>query len=131
MGYSPAESHVHADEIGDAFTDDMVERMSERLGHPDRCPHGWPIDTQTEQLENRELLALSDVEPGVTVDVVRLAEHDGELLNWFYDEGYIPGKRVEVLDYRRAAHQIKVRLEGTERAISDSAAEGLFVRPAA
>ena len=131
MGYSPAESHVHADEIGDAFTDEMVERMSERLGHPDRCPHGWPIDTKTEQLENRELLALSDVEPGVTVDVVRLAEHDGDLLNWFYDEGYVPGKRVEVLDYRRAAHQIKVRVEGTERAISDSAAEGLFVRPAA
>jgi hypothetical protein len=36
-----------------------------------------------------------------------------------------------VLDYRRAAHQIKVRVEGSERAISDQAAEGLFVRPTA
>src|SRR5215210_7591165 len=40
LGYSAAESHVHADELGDALTDDMVERIAERLGNPDRCPHG-------------------------------------------------------------------------------------------
>src|SRR5918993_5791039 len=45
MGYTAAESHVHADELGDALNDDMVERIAERLGHPDRCPHGWPVDT--------------------------------------------------------------------------------------
>src|SRR5213082_1823052 len=35
MGYTPAEAHVHADEIGESFSDDMIERVSERLGHPD------------------------------------------------------------------------------------------------
>src|SRR2546426_12752674 len=45
MGYTPAEAHVHADEIGESFSDDMVERISEKLGNPDRCPHGWPVDT--------------------------------------------------------------------------------------
>ena len=44
MGYTAAESHVHADELGDTFTDDMVERINERLGNPERCPHGWPVD---------------------------------------------------------------------------------------
>ena len=47
MGYTPEESHVQADELGDTFTDDMIERINERLGHPDRCPHGWPVDTAT------------------------------------------------------------------------------------
>jgi DtxR family Mn-dependent transcriptional regulator len=42
MGYTAAEAHVHADEIGESFSDDMIERVSEKLGHPDRCPHGWP-----------------------------------------------------------------------------------------
>src|SRR5205814_9439178 len=37
MGYTPAEAHVHADELGDTFSDDMVGRIEERLGHPDRC----------------------------------------------------------------------------------------------
>ena len=45
MGYTAAEAHVHADELGDTFSDDMVERIRERLGNPERCPHGWPIDT--------------------------------------------------------------------------------------
>src|SRR6478609_11454528 len=26
MGYTPAEAHVHADEIGESFSDDMIER---------------------------------------------------------------------------------------------------------
>ena len=43
------EAHVHADELGDTFTDDMVERIEERLGNPDRCPHGWPVDPAFEQ----------------------------------------------------------------------------------
>ena len=64
MGYTAAEAHVHADELGDTFTDDMVERIEEKLGHPDRCPHGWPVDTDVEQAENRELEPLSALEPG-------------------------------------------------------------------
>jgi len=61
MGYTAAESHVHADELGDTFTDEMIERINERLGGPDRCPHGWPVDTEFEQAENAELVALAEL----------------------------------------------------------------------
>src|ERR687894_1715726 len=64
MGYTAAEAHVHADELGDTFTDDMVERIRERLGNPERCPHGWPVDPQFEQAENRELAPLAELEAG-------------------------------------------------------------------
>src|SRR3954463_5539121 len=76
MGYTAAEAHVHADELGDTFSDDMVARIDERLGHPDRCPHGWRVDTEAEQEENRELVALAELEPGRRATIVRLAEHD-------------------------------------------------------
>ena len=52
MGYTAAEAHVYADDIGETFSDDMVERMEEKLGNPDRCPHGWPVDPAFEQAEN-------------------------------------------------------------------------------
>ena len=67
MGYTAAESHVHADELGDTFTDEMIERINERLGGPDRCPHGWPVDTEFEQAENAELVALAELEVDVRV----------------------------------------------------------------
>jgi DtxR family Mn-dependent transcriptional regulator len=128
MGYTPAEAHVHADEIGESFSDDMIERVSERLGHPDRCPHGWPVDTEFEQAENRELSPLADLAPGAHAQIVRLAEHDGELLHWFYDQGFVPGTELEVREAQPAAEQLTVQVNGDERSISEKAAAGLFVR---
>ena len=124
LGYTPAESHVHADEIGDTFTDDMIERMAERLGGPDRCPHGWPVDPAFEQHENRELAALADLAPGERGTIVRLAEHDGELLHWFYDHGLVPGVEVEM-------GKNAVLVGGARQAVGAREAEGLFVRRAA
>jgi DtxR family Mn-dependent transcriptional regulator len=131
MGYTPAESHVHADELGDTFTEDMIERIEAKLGYPDRCPHGWPVDTEFEQRENLELAPLAELGPGTRATIVRLAEHDGDLLHWFYDEGLVPGREIEVQEAQPAAGQMTVRLNGTVRAIGDKAAAGLFVRPAA
>jgi DtxR family Mn-dependent transcriptional regulator len=129
MGYTAAEAHVQADLLGDTFTDEMVERIEEKLGRPDRCPHGWPVDPDFEQAENQELAPLSDLEVGARATIVRLAEHDGELLHWFYDEGLVPGREVEVSETHPAAGQVTVKLNGGERAIGEKAAAGLFVRP--
>jgi DtxR family Mn-dependent transcriptional regulator len=131
MGYTAAEAHVHADELGDTFTDDMVGRIDERLGHPDRCPHGWPVDPDVEQAENRELEPLSALAPGAHATIVRLAEHDGDLLHWFYDEGLVPGTAIELRAAEPAAGQFRVRVAGGDKAIGEKAAAGLFVRPAA
>src|SRR4026209_888934 len=64
MGYTASESHVYADEMGDTFTDEMIDRIYARLGRPDRCPHGWPVSTGFEQTENQGLVALAELEPG-------------------------------------------------------------------
>ncbi len=130
LGYTGAEAHVHADELGDTFSDDMMERIAEKLGHPDRCPHGWPVDTQFEQEENRELTPLSDLAPGARATIVRLAEHDGELLHWFYDQGLVPGRELQLEQAQPAAGQVTVRLNGDQRAIGEKAAAGLFVKRA-
>jgi Mn-dependent DtxR family transcriptional regulator len=129
MGYTAAEAHVHADELGDTFSDDMVERISAKLGHPDRCPHGWPVDPDFEQAENVELAALAELEPGSRATIVRLAEHDGELLHWFYDEGLVPGSEIELEAASPEAGSFRVRLDGREHALGEKAAAGLFVRP--
>jgi Mn-dependent DtxR family transcriptional regulator len=134
MGYTGAEAHERADLLGDTFTEEMIERIDEKLGHPDRCPHGWPVDTDVEQQENLELSALAALSPGTRATIVRLAEHDGELLHWFYDQGLVPGREIEMQSAEPAADQFMIRLidNGSpdgERAISEKAAAGLFVKP--
>ena len=68
--------------------------------------------------------------PGTHATIVRLAEHDGELLHWFYDQGFVPGTELEVQETQPAAEQLTVRLNGDEKTIAEKAAAGLFVRPA-
>jgi DtxR family Mn-dependent transcriptional regulator len=130
MGYTAYESHERADEMGDTFDDDMVERIDDKLGHPQRCPHGWPVDPAVEQAENAELAPLATLPTGARATIVRLAEHDGDLLHWFYDQGLVPGTSVLVQSAEPAADQFTVAIEKVgERAISEKAAAGLFVRP--
>ena len=130
MGYTGYEAHERADELGDTFDDEMVARMHEKLGRPDRCPHGWPVDPEFEQAENRELQPLAELEPGGRATIVRLAEHDGDLLHWFYDRGLVPGAELEVRAVESAAGQFRVTVGGSEQAIGEKAAAGLYVRPA-
>jgi DtxR family Mn-dependent transcriptional regulator len=129
MGYTGYEAHERADELGDTFDDEMIARIDDKLGHPERCPHGWPVDPEVEQAENRELAPLAALEPGTEATIVRLAEHDGELLHWFYDQGLVPGTSIVVRATQPAADEVTIALNGGERAISEKAAAGLFVRP--
>jgi DtxR family Mn-dependent transcriptional regulator len=130
MGYTGYEAHERADELGDTFDDEMVARMHEKLGYPDRCPHGWPVEPDVEQAENAELASLASLSAGAGATIVRLAEHDGDLLHWFYDHELVPGTELVVESADPAAAQFVVRVGGEKRAISEKAAAGLFVRPA-
>jgi DtxR family Mn-dependent transcriptional regulator len=130
MGYTAAESHVQADELGDTFTDEMIERINERLGRPERCPHGWPVEPEAEQAENAVLVSLGELGAGREAEIVRLAEHDGDLLHWFYEEGLVPGTRVSVRRGEPAAGELEVAVNGAERALSEKAADGIYVRAA-
>src|SRR5256885_1739705 len=117
-------------ELGDTVDDEMIERIDDKLGHPQRCPHGWPVDPAVEQAENAELAPLATLPTGARATIVRLAEHDGDLLHWFYDQGLVPGTSILVRTAAPAADQFTVAIEKVgERAISEKAAAGLFVRP--
>jgi DtxR family transcriptional regulator, Mn-dependent transcriptional regulator len=129
MGYTAAEAHVHADELGDTFSDEMIERVAKRLGNPERCPHGWPVDPDVEQAENEELRPLAELDDGAKATIVRLAEHDGDLLHWFYDQGLEPGRVLQMKSADPAAGSFRVKLGRREETIGEKAAAGLFVRP--
>ena len=130
MGYTAAEAHVHADELGDTFSDEMIERVDERLGRPERCPHGWPVDPDVERAENEELKPLAELDDGASATIVRLAEHDGALLHWFYDQGLEPGRKLRMKAADPDAGSYRVKVGTREETLGEKAAAGLFVRPA-
>ena len=75
--------------------------------------------------------SLARIPAGTGATIVRLAEHDGDLLHWFYEQGLVPGTVLSVLRVDAAAGLLTVEIGGREHALSDRAAAGLFVLPAA
>ena len=130
MGYTPAESHVHADELGDAFTDDMVERLDAQLGHPERCPPRARRGPAGRGSPRARASGRSASRAGSAATIMRLAEHDGDLLHWFYEQGLVPGTRVLLERVDSAAGQLTLEVGGQHRAIGEKAAAGLYVLPA-
>ncbi|NJM40875.1 MAG: metal-dependent transcriptional regulator [Anaerolineae bacterium] len=51
MGYSWHEVYPMAAASSNHLDDDLIERMFEQLGHPDRCAHGDPIPSRDGKLE--------------------------------------------------------------------------------
>ena len=129
MGYTAAEAHVHADELGDTFNDDMVERIEERLGHPERCRTAGRSTPTFEQAENRELEPLAGARAGRARDdrAARRARRRPAAL--VLRRGLDAGRRLRGRRGREGAGQFSVRLNGGDRAIGHDAAAGLFVRP--
>ncbi len=141
LDYEPAAVHSTSEDLIDTFTDEMVDRIHERLGYPERDPHGWPVAPEEEQRENGELLTLAELAVGERCEIVRVAKSDRELLGWLFEEGFTPGAHVQVQDVQAAAGHLRVRMDradgadangdgGDERVIAQKAARSLFVRRA-
>ena len=129
MGYTAAESHVHADELGDALNDDMVERIAERLGHPDAArtggrstrPSSRPRTGNWRRWRHRAGDARrSSGSPSTTATCSTGSTTRGSR----------PGPRSRSPRLPRGGGRSRLRVDGEERAVGDKAA-GLFVRPAA
>ena len=114
-----------------AFSDDMIERdraSSSAIPTAARTAgRSTPTSSRPRTRSSRRSPSSSRARAPT---IVRLAEHDGELLHWFYDQGFVPGTDVEVREAQPAAEQLTVRLDGDEQTIAEKAASGLFVRPA-
>lgn len=130
MGYDGAESHDKADAIDGGFDEEMVTRLWEKLGRPERCPHGYPIDAHHELRENPTLKPLTKLDAGEAT-IVRIAEHDGELLHFFYDAGLVPGTEVTVVSGAHdATGTITIQVGEDELLLTFDQARGIYARAA-
>lgn len=75
---------------------DVTEpHLYESLGRPQRSPFGYPIPGRS---PNRKLpmTTLADIREGQTAEIDRVFEEDEQLLQFFHDEGILPGRKVLV-----------------------------------
>lgn len=89
--------HEEAERLEHAISDQLLERMSELLGHPTVDPHGDPIPTEEGLIDEEILAGLTDVEVGQKVRIRRVTAQDPDMLQYLASVGLIPEQTVVVL----------------------------------
>jgi DtxR family Mn-dependent transcriptional regulator len=78
LGMDAVSAHEQAHTIEHAMSEDMAQRISERLGHPLTCPHGNPIPGNATSgmafLKEQNAVRLSEARAGQSVRVVLISE---------------------------------------------------------
>jgi DtxR family Mn-dependent transcriptional regulator len=99
VGLGWAESDEEAARLQGAISPRVEARLDELLGHPETCPHGNPIDTETARRRPAGV-PLSQVEAGQRATVYRItedAEEDAGLLSYLEARALTPGAPISIL----------------------------------
>jgi DtxR family Mn-dependent transcriptional regulator len=87
----------YADRLEHAVSDELVERIDERLGRPDIDPHGAPIPDAEGQIELQHFVALADLSPGQVGLVRRVSDREPGFLQYLQEQGIGLDSLLEVI----------------------------------
>lgn len=83
LGYSWDEVHEEAEALEHTASPRFINRMEEKLGFPDRDPHGDPIPNREGIMPQFDTLNLALVPLGESVVISRVNDDDAKLLHLF------------------------------------------------
>lgn len=125
LGYAWDEVHDEAERLEHAVSDQLLERIDQRLGHPVVDPHGDPIPTAEGAWTPPSGVVKLAGAPPARYRVVRVADGDPERLVRLRSARIVPGALVELRDAEPT-----VIVDGTALAPPPGDLDAVRVRPA-
>ncbi len=100
LGLGWDEVHAEAHSLEHAVSDVVLDRMDQVLGHPAFDPHGDPIPradgTIARSSERSSAARLSEVDPGTEARVIRISDHEPEILQYLEERQIAVGTHVHL-----------------------------------
>jgi DtxR family Mn-dependent transcriptional regulator len=97
FGMAWYEVHDEAERLEHAVSPAFEEKLIEKLGHKDTCPHGNGLTLRSPaERRKRGMCLLSEAQSGAKYVIVSVYERDRKLLEFFEQEGIRPGVRMTV-----------------------------------
>lgn len=126
-----AYSEAHRLEHG--MSSEVADKLAETLGNPSNCPHGYPIPGSEgyaqEQGLRRSLKPLDKIAEGGIVEVERVPEDNGELLQYLDEHNVSPTWTVKVTEVADFKGTRTLELDGHQIVISADTAAQILVKP--
>ncbi|HDR88612.1 MAG TPA: metal-dependent transcriptional regulator [Bacteroidetes bacterium] len=127
MGWN--EVHREAEMLEHQTSDALANRLDEFLGHPAFDPHGQPIPDRHGRVRTRkDILALSEAEPGITYTVVGVTDKSDDLMDFFTDIGLTLKSRITVNGKISMDESVIVSVKNYRTILSKTVAEHIYVQ---
>jgi DtxR family Mn-dependent transcriptional regulator len=116
-----------AEKLEHIMSGKMEDKIDEVLGFPSVDPHGDPIPTKGGTVKTVRSFALTDVEEGSTVRVVRVNDANAELLQYASSIGLSLNKKIALKQRMKFDNSLIIKIGSKEMTISATLAENIFV----
>ncbi|MDB5078065.1 MAG: FeoA family protein [Chloroflexi bacterium] len=123
LGMAWDEVHSEADRLEHHISEDLEERIAERLGQPAIDPHGDPIPARDLTLPERDLVRLSALRPGVQATIARVSNQEPGLLHYLGTLGMVPGAVVTFVEVAPYGNVVTVKVGAGKGAVHSIAGE--------
>ncbi len=127
LGYEWWKTHDEAERLEHAISPEMEERMAERLGDPDTCPHGNPMPGAASRTWSQPLDQAPSDEPVTIERIPDQFEHEPGFLEYLDRQGMRPGTTLRVVE--RGGDRLVVEIDGHRREIRPDCGLKVWVRP--
>jgi DtxR family transcriptional regulator, Mn-dependent transcriptional regulator len=130
LGYDWDRVHDEAERLEHAASDELIERLVELLGEPDRDPHGSAIPTAEGEVDREAYPSLADLAPGDTRRILEVQVQVPEQLRYLGTLNLRPGVAVRVIERSPFEGPVSLSVEGEPVVISHALARLIRVRSA-
>ncbi len=130
LGMPWEEVHAEADRLEHHISEDLEERIAERLGQPTRDPHGDPIPRRDGAIDRTDDVPLSTLAAGSQGAIARVPDGDPGLLQYLRSLGLVPGAVVIVEDVAPYGDVFTLRVGECISAVGGEVAKRVLVTPA-
>jgi DtxR family Mn-dependent transcriptional regulator len=128
LGMSWEDVHTEADRLEHVISETLEDRIADKLGQPDRDPHGDPIPARDGSVPSDPWMPLAGAAAGTDVEILRVSDGDPALLQYLAERGLVPGARVEVIAVDELAGVLTLALDGTPCTLALATAAAITVR---
>lgn len=127
MGYGWHEAHDLADQLAELGNEQFVNRMEEKAGFPDRCPHGEPIPSRDGIMPQISDQPLTDLAEGSRGRISRVRVRQSDKLQYLAEQGLLPSAEFEVAARAPFGGPIKLSIGRHESVLGAEIAGQIYV----
>lgn len=132
VGMSWSEVHAEAEILEHYISERFEALIDERLGHPQRDPHGHPIPAMDGTLPTpaERIVSLDFAELDEPVEIDRVGDERPDVLEYLGQRGLMPGAPISIIERQDIAGTVTVRVGNDQYTLGRELAASILVRPA-